>query len=188
MTARPSRPSRAGAGHAAQRGAGRWTTSLAGAFLLTLLTLTPAAAQLIPGGETDPRERHQRRMAEYRSAVLTQVEEQIRDWRADWRAGDVAAVAEHYTLNASLAVPGRDLVTGKDAVRRRLEDAVPRMGELLTGFNDFSVSASVAVHVGRYLYTDPDDPTGEEEGLVFTTFRKVDGEWRIRMQVFRPAA
>lgn len=164
---------------------------LLGSILLTLIGLAvaaPAAAQLIPGGETDPRERHQRRMAEYRSAVLAEVEEQIRDWREDWRAGDVEAVAEHYTLNASLAVPGRDLVTGKDAVRRRLEKAVPRMGELLTGFNDFSVSASVAVHVSKYLYTDPEDPTGEEEGLVFTTFRKVGGTWKIRMQVFRPAA
>lgn len=116
-------------------------------------------------------------------------------WNADWRSGDAAKVATHYSPDAVLMAPGVKTAVGATAIRQAIEEAVSQKGFSLTFASDqveVAASGDLATARGAYKQTSPNATTGAvdiETGSYVTVYRPgPDGVWRAVWDINTPGA
>jgi uncharacterized protein (TIGR02246 family) len=115
-----------------------------------------------------------------------------REFAAAMRRGDATAVAETYSLDATLIAPAADVLYGRTAI-----EAFWRTG-LETGVHDVELEAidvrqqgDVAVEVGRYALhvTQERGAAVVDRGRYLLVHRvSADGRWRRTAEMFSPDA
>ena len=124
-------------------------------------------------------------MAEYHAEVLDGVNRVMDRWGRAWAADDVDRVADLYWDNASLIPPEGAPRRGLDDIRKYLEEAMPRQGRVEAFMLDFDASGGMAVVSGNYTM---DANGGQTRGSLTTVYVQRGRTWKIRAQVFTPAA
>ena len=151
------------------------------AVLCMALSVTQAAAQAPGYQQLDTRQI----MAEYHAEVLDGVNRVMDRWGRAWAADDVDRVADLYWENASLIPPEGPPRRGVDGIRAYLEEAMPRQGRVEAFMLDFDASGGMAVVSGNYTL---DVNGGQTRGSLTTVYVQRGRTWKIRAQVFTPAA
>lgn len=132
---------------------------------------TSAAAQ---GVVTPPADR----AAE--AAAIRQADEQF---FAAVNAKNAAAAADIYSDDAVYMEGGSPVFTGKDAIRKHLEDFVKVPQLAMSGETTdikFSDDGTVAYATGKFsvAYADAKGKPVKEDGKYLIVWRKVDGKWK----------
>ena len=154
-------------GPAAQSFGRHVTISMAygGNWLIRAQFLLPAShgRRLDPPGEAAARlepltedrlegrtaQRSRRRAAYLRSAFVT-TRTVLAQWSESWRRDDLDAVADAFTAEAVLVLPGEEPLSGREAIRSRFQDLLPGIGALYSTILDFDASGFMAYAYGRY--------------------------------------
>jgi uncharacterized protein (TIGR02246 family) len=115
--------------------------------------------------------------AELRSAI----ESLTAEWETAFNAGDAAAVAEVYAEDATLMPDGRDIVTGRDAIRQFWSGAMAEAPEgVVADLETLEVrgAGNLAYEIGRY--TDRAGDEVVERGKYLVVWKQqADGTWKI---------
>lgn len=117
-------------------------------------------------------------------------EQTIRDgetqWGKDFAAKDMDRILSHYADDGSVLMPGLPILTGKDAIRGGLKDALADPAfvlDLKTGKIEVSKGGDVAYSQGTYSYSSTDPKTKKvmvEKGKYVEVYKKqADGSWKI---------
>jgi uncharacterized protein (TIGR02246 family) len=116
-------------------------------------------------------------------------------WNADWRAGDGARLAAHYAADAVLMSPGAPTLSGSEAIRSAVTEAVSQPGFSLTFASDSVIvgaAGDLAVAHGTYRQTHADPHGGApitETGSYVTTYKPgPDGVWKAVWDINTPGA
>jgi len=154
---------------------------------LTLLPSSPATGQIYPGSELDAEQTNNRAAARHRQYVFGEVSEVLEKWRTAWRKDDVQELLKHYAPTASVLLPGSSrLIRGRTSLQGYFESLLPQVEEVVLSPSDLEASGLMGAVVGRYRIYGAASAGGAENGTIMTVFRRIDGKWRIRSQIFRP--
>jgi len=98
-------------------------------------------------------------------------------------AKNAAAAAEAYSDDAVYMEAGSPAITGKDAIRKHLENLVKLPQLAMSGEATdikFSDDGTVAYETGKYSvgYADPKGNPVKDEGKYLIVWRKFDGKWK----------
>lgn len=152
---------------------------------LTAVLLGAAASVLpaqIPGGPIRP----EPTAAIYRARVLEKTDSLLGEWRAAWGLSAADEVAERYVERALLVPPDGVPLVGRDEIERRLETLLPPLRSVQLGRLYFAASDDLAFLAGWF---EIERRSGRRiEGDHTTVFRRENGDWRIRAQLFFPRA
>jgi len=99
-----------------------------------------------------------------------------------FNAGDAEACAMFYTEDATLLVPDRTPIKGREAIQELLEDYIAAGTKLVVTYPDvISSSGELGYCTGNYQFDTPavDGSTETETGQFVTVFRlQADGSWK----------
>jgi uncharacterized protein (TIGR02246 family) len=126
-------------------------------------------------------------------------EKTIRDYEAQWvkefAAKDMDKIVAHYADDGSVLLPNAPLMTGKDAIRNGLKDAVADKNfalELNTVKVEVAKGGDLAYSQGTYSFTGTDAKTKKpvvEKGKYVEVYRKqADGSWKLVEDMNNPDA
>jgi uncharacterized protein (TIGR02246 family) len=126
-------------------------------------------------------------------------EKAIRDYEAQWvkefAAKDMDKIVAHYVDDGSVLMTNVPIMTGKDAIRGVLKDAVadPAFSiDLQTVKVEVSKAADLAYSQGTYTYTGTDPKTKKvvtEKGKYVEVYKKAaDGSWKVAEDMNNPDA
>jgi uncharacterized protein (TIGR02246 family) len=104
------------------------------------------------------------------------------EYEAAYHRNDAAAMAQLYAPNGLLLPPGRELIRGRDAIRKFWEQGMEAGFQMET----LQVSAGIGTGfaVGRY-YIPADAENDAESGKYVITFeRQPDGVWRVAADIW----
>jgi uncharacterized protein (TIGR02246 family) len=114
-------------------------------------------------------------------AAIKQADDQF---FADVNAKNAAAAAEAYSDDAIYMEAGSPALTGKDAIRKHLDEFV-KLAQLAIsgGATDikFSDDGSVAYETGKFSvrYADAKGKAVKDDGKYLILWRKSDGKWKV---------
>jgi uncharacterized protein (TIGR02246 family) len=124
------------------------------------------------------------------AAAVRAADEQL---LAAFQARDAAAAAALYTEDASVMIGNRPVVTGREAIRRMVEQDLqdPNFTISFTGA-DSVASGDLGYTRGTYTVTFTHPQTrarGSESGSYVTIFRRQpDGSWKVAVDITSPTA
>lgn len=149
-----------------------------------LLSSAPLEGQLRPGIERGDYWGEVR--ARYRSEVLVDVGAVMEAWLEGWNNNDVDVVMESLADDAVLILDS-NAVSGEDNLRAALARALPTLGPIQTGLQDFDVSGDMAFATTTFRYMANPGRPGQRQvsGHLVWVLVKHTGAWRIRTQVFK---
>jgi uncharacterized protein (TIGR02246 family) len=106
-------------------------------------------------------------------------------WSADFGSKDVDRVLSHYADNASVMVPDKPILSGKDAIRTALKDILVTKNQTIsftTATAQVAKGGDVAYTQGTYSMTMTNPKTKRqvtERGKYVTVYKKQsDGTWK----------
>ena len=116
-------------------------------------------------------------------------------WNSDWKSGDAGKVTAHYAPNATLMLSGSPVMTGAEAIRAGVQQAVDDPAFSLTFASDkvdVAQSGDLAASRGPYKMTQT-DPATKAVSTVTGTFVTVykpgtDGQWKAVWDIATPGA
>ncbi|HVE79728.1 MAG TPA: nuclear transport factor 2 family protein [Gemmatimonadaceae bacterium] len=156
--------------------------------LTTAAAAPPLGAQAgIPGSRgLEGRDRELQLFQEELRADLNGV---LQRWRRAWGARDLDALVRLYTDDAYVALPGAELVRGRDEVRDALAAALEELRDLQLEVDEFEGCEALGFGGGPYSYTvQADGEARREIGSLVLVVHKRRDRWYIRSQIFRAAA
>ena len=116
-------------------------------------------------------------------------------WNDDWRSGDPARLAAHFSPDGVMMQPGMAPATGAAAIRSTLAKLVSQPGFGLTFASDHvdvAASGDLAVAHGTYSETLPDPQSGAAQthtGAYVTVYKpEPDGVWKATEDIVAAAA
>jgi uncharacterized protein (TIGR02246 family) len=126
-------------------------------------------------------------------------EKAIRDsetqWVKDFNSKDMDKIVGHYADDGSVLMPNLAIMTGKDAIRAGLKDAIadPAFSiDLQTGKVEVSKGSDLAYSQGTYTYTGTDPKLKKkvlEKGKYVEVYKKqADGSWKVIEDMNNPDA
>lgn len=116
------------------------------------------------------------------SMAQRQISRVMVEYEAAYHRNDAAAMAQLYAPNGLLLPPGRELIRGRDAIRKFWEQGMEAGFQMET----LQVSAGIGTGfaVGRY-YIPADAENDAESGKYVITFeRQPDGVWRVAADIW----
>ncbi len=157
-----------------------------GVVLCTCSAGLASAQAGVPGGRGQSSSGVQ---AEYFADVIQHANQLMTDWRRAWREDDLDALAEFYTENATLGLPGVEVLHGREAITQHLSGLLPESGEVQTSLLDFDASGRIGYLYGNFSMTATQSDNGSAvQGTVVTIIYRKGRDWLIRSQHFRVAA
>lgn len=116
----------------------------------------------------------------------TLVRQTLKDWITSLNRGDSDSVLLAYDDDAVLAIPGRGLIKGKEAIRSALEELLSQ-SKLELSFTTESIElfGDRAVLLGRYMVRKErsDGQTEVYSGNSLSILRDNSGRWFIRQTI-----
>lgn len=137
-----------------------------------LLTVTPAAAQMVPGYQGD----HDSARAQYRAYAIEEFQKVFSGWLQAVQSGDARAAARFYTDDAFVHIG--DSVQGRGNVLSVLEEWLADVGGVQTGMTDFDASGSMSYASVNLMVDGAGTASGP--GTMLFVLKKVRGGWKIR--------
>jgi len=111
-------------------------------------------------------------------------------WRRAWETDDIETLLEQYARPMTVLLPdARRFVRGPNQLAFELEGLLPRVGQIVLVPAEVELSEKTGYAMGAYLIApsaDRDQEQAVREGFFMMAFRRIDQEWRIRLQMFRP--
>jgi uncharacterized protein (TIGR02246 family) len=111
-----------------------------------------------------------------------QISRVMAEYEAAYHRNDAAAMAQLYAPNGLLLPPGRELIRGRDAIRKFWEQGMEAGFQMET--LEVSAGMGTGFAVGRY-YIPADAENDPESGKYVITFeRQPDGVWRVAADIW----
>ncbi len=151
----------------------RWDSRIVPLLLPAALMLWTAAA----GPSSCPAKPHP-----IETLAQRQIQRVMADYLEAYHRNDPAAMAKLYTDNGLLLPPGRELIRGRDAIRKFWEQGMEAGFQMET----LEVGAGIGTGyaVGRY-YIPADAENDAETGKYVITFQRgPDGAWRVAADIW----
>ena len=145
------------------------------------LSASESGAQSVPGVDNID---WTRQNVTFTADALRAYNQLVTQWSEAWRARDVKKISDLYSVGATVAFSGGELIRGREAVFRTLSTQLPSTSDMRVSATDFVSSGDVMSATGPYVFD-----AGDGELLTGTysmTLRIESGRWRIRSQVFSP--
>ena len=159
------------------------------AVLLLVGTGSPAAAQLIPGGDPSDVASGRRH---YLTEVFRGVNAVVTRWVLTWETDDPRTVADFFTDDVLLSPVDGAPAQGKRPAREAVAKLLPVASDFKTVNVDFTASGDMAYYLGRFtrLLTRPGEQPESQTGTFVMVLTDRNGDWRIRSYVEKldPAA
>jgi ketosteroid isomerase-like protein len=154
-----------------------------------ILALAVAAAAAVPSAaqihELTPTDPNSARRA-YNAAVQAEFTRMMMDWRNAWNADHAADMTRFYTQDAALLLAAMDApVRGHQQIAQVLSEALPGVGDINTGVEDFRVAGDLAYGLGRY-HISGTNGASDRSGTYMVVLENRSRRWLIRSQLFRP--
>lgn len=115
--------------------------------------------------------------------VFAETSAVLATWRESWRRDDLAGAVEGFSEEAVLALPGEEPRFGRAAIRSRLRDFLPSIGDLHATILDFDASGDVSYVYGRYFCQCRSAHGGDVLGHYLSVLTADGSGWLIRALV-----
>ena len=104
---------------------------------------------------------------------------------AAFNSGDAAAVAAHYTEDATVLPPGNELVQGRSAIQAFWKGAIEQLGEIrLTAIDVRPLGSSAAREIGTFALKTKAQPPQEISGKYVVVWEKVGNDWKLATDIW----
>ncbi len=125
--------------------------------------------------------------AQAQSPVRTAIEANAKQFIEAFNKGDVAAVANMYTMNARLLPPNSEMVEGRANIQKFWQGA-STAGLKITALDlvDLDVHGNTAIEVGRYTSTMPGagGATTTDNGKYVVVWKREGRNWKLAIDAF----
>jgi|GraSoiStandDraft_41_1057321.scaffolds.fasta_scaffold2367061_1 uncharacterized protein (TIGR02246 family) len=99
--------------------------------------------------------------------------------------GDAATIAELYTDDAELFIPGAPVIEGKDAIHGAWKNIVGSGGNTVTiDVREVQESGDLAYDTGRFTATGPDGSILNTGKWIVIWQRQASGDWKVHRDFF----
>ncbi len=125
--------------------------------------------------------------AQAQSSVRRAIQANTRQFIEAFNKGDIAAVANMYTMNAHLLPPNTDMIEGRANIEKFWQGA-SGAGLKITALDmvDLEVHGNTAIEVGRYTSTLPHlrGGTVQDNGKYVVVWKREGRAWKLAVDVF----
>jgi uncharacterized protein (TIGR02246 family) len=102
-----------------------------------------------------------------------------------FNAGDIAAVAAHYTENAVVLPPGAEMVMGRNAILTFWKAASEQIGDFkLTAVDVKPLGSDAAREIGTFSLRTKGSQPQEVTGKYVVVWDKVGADWKIATDIW----
>lgn len=125
--------------------------------------------------------------AQAQSPVRTAIEANAKQFIESVNKGDVAAVANMYTMNARLLPPNYDMVEGRANIQKYWQAAGAAGAKIIAlDIVDLDVQGNTAIEVGRYTTTIPaaGGAVITDKGKYVVVWKREGNAWKLAVDTF----
>jgi uncharacterized protein (TIGR02246 family) len=102
-----------------------------------------------------------------------------------FNAGDIAAVAAHYTEDAVVLPPGAEMVMGRNAILTFWKAASEQIGDIkLTAMDVKPLGSDAAREIGAFSLRTKGSQSQEITGKYVVVWEKVGADWKIATDIW----
>ena len=102
-----------------------------------------------------------------------------------FNARDIAAVAAHYTEDATVLPPGAEMVLGRNAILTFWKSAADQIGDIkLTAVDVKPLGSNAAREIGTFSLRTKGAQSQQVTGKYVVVWEKVGGEWKLATDIW----
>ena len=102
-----------------------------------------------------------------------------------FNAGDIAAVAAHYTEDAVVLPPGAEMVLGRNAILTFWKSAADQIGDIkLTAVDVKPLGSNAAQEIGTFSFRTKGAQSQQVTGKYVVVWEKVGGDWKLATDIW----
>jgi uncharacterized protein (TIGR02246 family) len=102
-----------------------------------------------------------------------------------FNTGDIAAVAAHYTEDATVLPPGAEMVMGRNAILTFWKSAAEQIDDIkLTAVDVKPLGSTAAREIGTFSLQIKGPQPQEVTGKYVVVWEKVGGEWKLATDIW----
>jgi uncharacterized protein (TIGR02246 family) len=102
-----------------------------------------------------------------------------------FNAGDIAAVATHYTEDATVLPPGAEMVMGRNAILTFWKSAADQIGDIkLTAVDVKPLGSNAAREIGTFSLRTKGAQSQQVTGKYVVVWEKVGSEWKLATDIW----
>ena len=102
-----------------------------------------------------------------------------------FNAGDIAAVAAHYTEDATVLPPGAEMVLGRNAILTFWKSAADQIGDIkLTAVDVKPLGSNAAREIGTFSLRTKAAQSQQVTGKYVVVWEKVGGDWKLATDIW----
>jgi uncharacterized protein (TIGR02246 family) len=102
-----------------------------------------------------------------------------------FNAGDIAAVATHYTEDATVLPPGAEMVMGRNAILTFWKSAADQIGDIkLTAVDVKPLGSNAAREIGTFSLRTKAAQSQQVTGKYVVVWEKVGGDWKLATDIW----
>ena len=102
-----------------------------------------------------------------------------------FNAGDIAAVAAHYTEDAVVLPPGAEMVLGRNAILTFWKSAADQIGDIkLTAVDVKPLGSNAAREIGTFSLRTKGAQSQQDTGKYVVVWEKVGGDWKLATDIW----
>jgi uncharacterized protein (TIGR02246 family) len=102
-----------------------------------------------------------------------------------FNTGDIAAVAAHYTEDATVLPPGTEMVMGRNAILTFWKSAAEQIDDIkLTAVDVKPLGSTAAREIGTFSLQIKGPQPQEVTGKYVVVWEKVGGEWKLATDIW----
>ena len=115
--------------------------------------------------------------------LRTQITRMDQAWQNAYNAKDAAGVAALYADDAQVMAPAHETVSGRAAIQTFIADDLKAGAKNVLTTREVLEAGDYAIGIGSYVATGPDGKH-LDHGSYTTTYKKVDGNWKIYRDIW----
>ena len=102
-----------------------------------------------------------------------------------FNARDIAAVAAHYTEDATVLPPGAEMVLGRNAILTFWKSAADQIGDIkLTAVDVKPLGSNAAREIGTFSFRTKGAQSQQVTGKYVVVWEKVGGDWKLATDIW----
>ena len=102
-----------------------------------------------------------------------------------FNAGDIAAVAAHYTEDATVLPPGAEMVLGRNAILTFWKSAADQIGDIkLTAVDVKPLGSNAAQEIGTFSFRTKGAQSQQVTGKYVVVWEKVGSDWKLATDIW----
>jgi uncharacterized protein (TIGR02246 family) len=102
-----------------------------------------------------------------------------------FNAGDIAAVAAHYTEDAVVLPPGAEMVLGRNAILTFWKSAADQIGDIkLTAVDVKPLGSNAAQEIGTFSLRTKGAQSQQVTGKYVVVWEKVGSDWKLATDIW----